>query len=119
MATMYASFPAVSQDSARALMPSCPVVRRASAVFLTDRFFVPTQLAALRALQQKVRSARETSPLFDTQLLAQNMERVFFAMFSNWVKHGEPRNLSVDSVRRDRAPETQGDAKGTEDACMR
>jgi len=54
----------------------------------------------LRALQQKVRAARATSPLFDTQLLTRNLERVFFAMFNQWAEHGEPCNLAVTSARR-------------------
>lgn len=55
-----------------------------------------TNPALLQNLQQRVRQARYSSPLFDTKLVAHNLEKAYFAMHKRFQVQLVPDHIMVD-----------------------
>eukprot|EP00041_Stephanoeca_diplocostata_P033651 m.1116883 g.1116883 ORF g.1116883 m.1116883 type:complete len:1270 (+) comp24380_c0_seq5:314-4123(+) len=54
-----------------------------------------TNPALLHSLQHRVRQARYTSPLFDTRLVARNLEKAFFAMHKRFEHQLAPDHIMI------------------------
>ncbi len=55
---------------------------------------LPSSPFSLKAIRGKVWTARKESPLFNVKTYTQNLEKLYFKMWEDFLQHDEPQHIT-------------------------